>query len=117
MRPASLFQATRLLPVTPPAAEYDESMTKRITVSLPDDLVAEAEHAVAIGRSPNVSAYVARAMSEQRDQDTLTELIADMWSEGARPTGADYTRASELLGFTVKPSVPVSEEGTMGVAS
>jgi len=92
-------------------------MTKRITVSLPDDLVAEAEHAVAVGRSPNVSAYVARAMREQRDQDVLTELIADMWSKGARPTGADYTRASELLGFTVKPSVPVSEEGTMGVAS
>lgn len=92
-------------------------MTKRITVSLPDELVVEAEHAVATGRSPNVSAYVARALSEQRDQDTLTDLIADMWSEGTRPTGADYARASELLGFTVVPSVPVGEDETMGVAS
>lgn len=97
-------------------------MTKRITVSLPDELVEDAERAVESGRAPNVSAYVARAMNEQREEDTLTELIADMWAAGARPTHADYDRASELLGFTIKPSVPVSGHGQkhgteMGVAS
>lgn len=43
-------------------------------------------------------------MTEQRYKDALTELAGDMWNEGARPTQADYDRASELLGFTVTPS-------------
>lgn len=87
-------------------------MTKRITVSLPDALVDDAEKAVATGRAPNVSAYVARAMTEQSEEDTLTELIAEMWATGARPTQADYDHASELLGFTVRPSVPISGSGS-----
>lgn len=91
-------------------------------MSLPDELVEEAQEAVESGRAPNVSAYVARAMNEQREQDTLTELIAEMWAAGARPTQADYDRASELLGFTIKPSVPVAgrdrkHETEIGVAS
>lgn len=42
-----------------PTGEYDQSMTRRITVSLPDHLVDAAAAAVEDGRVASVSAYVA----------------------------------------------------------
>lgn len=73
-------------------------MTTKITVSLPDDLVAEANEAVEAGRAASVSAYVADAMSEQREQDTLTELVGDMIAENGRPSQEDYEWAETVLG-------------------
>ncbi|NQU36068.1 MAG: toxin-antitoxin system antitoxin subunit [Actinobacteria bacterium] len=73
-------------------------MTTKITVSLPDELVAEANAAVETGRASSVSAYVADAMSEQREQDTLTQLIGDMIAEDGPPSPQDYEWAEAVLG-------------------
>lgn len=73
-------------------------MTTKITVSLPDELVAEANEAVETGRVASVSAYVADAMSEQREQDTLTELVRDMIAEDGQPSPRDYEWAEAVLG-------------------
>ena len=43
--------------------EYDDRMNKRITVSLPEHLVAEATQAAVSGRASSVSAYVAEALA------------------------------------------------------
>ncbi|MDP4013861.1 MAG: hypothetical protein U0990_07510 [Candidatus Nanopelagicales bacterium] len=85
-------------------------MTKKITVSLPDELVLEAQRAVEQGRADNVSAYVARAMSQQREDDTLTELVSQMRSSGGEPTPEDYAWASQVLGHPVThPVTPAGE--------
>lgn len=78
-------------------------MTRKITVSLPDELVLAAKRAVELGLADSVSAYVARAMSQQRADDTLTELVSQMRSSGGEPTPADYAWASQVLGHTVAP--------------
>ena len=73
-------------------------MTTKITVSLPDELVAEAAEAVETGRAASVSAYVASAMSEQREQDTLSQLVSDMIAENGPPTAQDFEWAEAVLG-------------------
>jgi antitoxin ParD1/3/4 len=46
---------------------YPESMsTKRVTISLPEEVAAEAERAVQAGDAKSVSAYVAGALQAQQ---------------------------------------------------
>lgn len=51
---------------------------KRITVSLPDDIVEEAREMVEAGEVASVSAYVAEAMRSFHYRPTLKELLEDM---------------------------------------
>ena len=55
-----------------------DGMTVKITVSLPDHLVTAAKRAVDQGQAPSVSAYVAAAMEDYREPETLAEFLADM---------------------------------------
>ncbi|MCL2464689.1 MAG: hypothetical protein FWF28_06445 [Micrococcales bacterium] len=72
-------------------------MTTKIAVSLPDDLVAAAHAAVASGRSPSVSGYVAEALDLRRRHDSLAELLAEMTAEDGRPNAEDLARARREL--------------------
>ena len=63
---------------------YDQSMTRRITVSLPDHLVDQAVAAVEAGRATSVSAYVAEALTEKAARETLADFLAD-WRDKAGP--------------------------------
>ncbi|PUA82445.1 toxin-antitoxin system antitoxin subunit [Nocardioides currus] len=63
-------------------------MTTRITVSLPEELVAAAHAAVAAGSATSVSAYVASALSEKAGRETLAGLLAE-WVEELGPPTAD----------------------------
>lgn len=79
------------------ADQYDQSMSARITVSLPDDLVASAAAAVAAGRATSVSAYVATAMREKIERESVAELLAE-WRSGAEPlTAADEAWVQNAL--------------------
>ena len=49
--------------------QYDPDMTKRITVSLPDDVAAYLDNAI------NVSAVVAEAVRAQMDRAAATEEL------------------------------------------
>ena len=49
--------------------QYDPDMTKRITVSLPDDVAAHLDNAI------NVSAVVAEAVRAQMDRAAATEEL------------------------------------------
>ena len=53
-------------------------MTTKITVSLPDVLVAAARRAVREGQAASVSAYVAAAMSEFQVGDSLQDLLDEL---------------------------------------
>ena len=69
-------------------ATYDQSMSIRITVSLPDDLVAVAQAAVRDGRAASVSAYVASALREKAGRESVAEVLAE-WRSEAGPLLAD----------------------------
>lgn len=79
--------------------KYDLGMTTKIAVSLPDELVAEAKAAVAAGRSPSVSAYVADAMRGASRRETLREVLDDIFDEIGHPTPEDRAWAREQLGL------------------
>jgi len=73
--------------------------TRKIAVSLPSELVEHAQRAVAEGRAPSVSAYVARALEEQAKLDDLGSLLAEMLTETGGPLTADEQRdADRVLG-------------------
>ncbi len=68
------------------------SMTMvKITVSLPEELVAQAKAAVAAGRAASVSGYVAEAMFElgEFDEDAF---MAQMWEEAGGPPTEEEMR-------------------------
>lgn len=67
-----------------PNIEYDFRM-KRITVSLPEELVDAASRAVAAGQARNVSALVAAALREYERRESLDQILADWNSETPVP--------------------------------
>lgn len=72
----------------------------KIAVSLPQPLVQAARVAVAAGRAPNVSAYVARALEEQIKLDDLDSLLAELLSQSGGPlSGSERARIDEEAGW------------------
>ena len=73
--------------------------TSKIAVSLPAGLVEQAHRAVAEGRAPSVSAYVARALEEQAKLDDLGSMLEQMLAETGGPlTTAERRAADRALG-------------------
>ncbi|MER7134426.1 hypothetical protein [Streptosporangium saharense] len=68
-------------------------MTKRITISLPDDLADEAQ------RSGNASGYIAEALREQRRIREGMAALERLWGPGWQDdiTEADTERANRLF--------------------
>ena len=63
---------------------------KRITVSLPDDLVDRIKRVAGEG---HVSSYVATAIAEYQEGETLDQILAD-W-EAETPTTDEMRRQAE----------------------
>ena len=85
---------------TGPEGRYARGMTMKIAVSLPDDLVAAARQAVADGRAPSVSAFVAAAIEEHGRYERLTVLLSEMAAEAGPPTEEDRRWARQTLGLS-----------------
>lgn len=72
----------------------------KIAVSLPEELVEAARSAVQAGRSPSVSAYVARALEERVKLDDLDSLLAEMLAETGGPmSDAERTDIDRVAGW------------------
>ncbi len=69
--------------------------TSKIAVSLPTEAVERARRAVASGRAPSVSAYVARALEHQADTDDLEALLQEMLAETGGPLTPDERQAAD----------------------
>lgn len=78
---------------------YDDGMTTKIAVSLPDELVEQARAAVDGGRAASVSAYVAEAMARHGREETLREVLDDYFAEFGQPTQEERSWAREVLGL------------------
>ncbi len=71
---------------------------EKIAVSLPPHLVKAAKKAVRAGRAPNVSSYVASALTEKAKLDDLSTLLEEMLAEtGGPPTAAERKAAARIL--------------------
>ena len=69
--------------------------TSKIAVSLPSELVEQAQRAVAEGRAGSVSAYVARALEEKAKLDDLASLLDEMLAESGGPLTAKERKAAD----------------------
>lgn len=76
---------------------YDDGMTTRITVDLPDDLVEEARRAVKRGDVASVSVYITEALRNQRPKITPEGFFAEWYAESGPPSAEDYAWAEEQL--------------------
>jgi len=74
-------------------------MNKRITVSLPEHLVAEASAAADSGRASSVSAYVAEALAEKSGRDSLDDFLAEWRAEVGPATADESSWAEQALGL------------------
>ena len=66
---------------------------KRITVSLPDELVDEIKRVAGEGR---VSAYVVRALEEYQEKESLADILAAWETENPVPDKARAWAEAEL---------------------
>ena len=73
-------------------------MNVRITVSLPEELAAEASAAAEAGRVSSVSAYVAAALAEKSGRESLDAFLAEWRAEVGPPTDEESAWAERALG-------------------
>lgn len=73
-------------------------MRSRITVTVDQTAVEAAEAAVAAGRAPSVSAWVASAMSERAQSESLKDVLADIRAELGPPSDEETAWARSVLG-------------------
>ena len=81
---------------------YAPSMTaKRITISVPEEVVDKAQRAVDSGDAPNVSAYFARLAEREPDWALARQAVDQMLAEAPAATPEDdqwVRRNLELIG-------------------
>jgi hypothetical protein len=74
-------------------------MRSRVTVTVDQETVRTAEAAVAAGRAPSVSAWVAAAMSERARRERLADVLADIRAELGPATDDETAWARSVLGL------------------
>jgi hypothetical protein len=67
---------------------------KRITVSLPDDLVDKVKRAA--GGEGQVSSYVASALTDYQERESLDEILASWQSETPVPDDVRRQATAEM---------------------
>jgi Arc/MetJ-type ribon-helix-helix transcriptional regulator len=74
-------------------------MTKKITISLPDEQVAAAQRAVAEGRTASVSAFISAALARRDPDREALEWLDEMVREHGPITEEHTAWARRALGL------------------
>jgi Arc/MetJ-type ribon-helix-helix transcriptional regulator len=74
--------------------------TKRVTVSLPEEVAAQLERAVAAGDAKSVSAYVADALQAQQARRRAFTALETLY--GGPPTPEALAEARTAMGLPPK---------------
>lgn len=74
-------------------------MRSRVTVTVDQETVRTAEAAVAAGRAPSVSAWVASAMAERARRESLADVLAEIRAELGPATDEETAWARSVLGL------------------
>jgi predicted transcriptional regulator len=79
---------------------------KRITVSLPDELAERVRHAA--GGEGQVSSYVATALADYQERESLAEILAAWQSETpiSDETARQAAAALDVVGIQQRPTRP-----------
>lgn len=75
-------------------------MTKKITISLPDEQVEIARRAVASGRAASVSAYISDRLALPDPTEEMLRLLDEMDEEHGPTTAEHEAWARRALGLT-----------------
>ena len=73
------------------------SMTKKIGVSLPDDLYEWAAREVKAGKAESVSGLIAESLDARRARAELESLVADLTAELGEPDDERKAKLEEIL--------------------
>jgi Arc/MetJ-type ribon-helix-helix transcriptional regulator len=65
-----------------------DGMTKKLAISLPDELAEQVAAAVRHGRVPSASAYIAKAIEAYEEPMTLTQFFEE-WRQEVGPSSPD----------------------------
>jgi hypothetical protein len=77
----------------------------KIAISLPPETLASARKAVRDGHAPSVSAFVAQAIDQLAERDSLLAFVRDLLADsGGPPTAAERARARKDLGLSDRAS-------------
>jgi Arc/MetJ-type ribon-helix-helix transcriptional regulator len=76
---------------------YDGSMTKKIGISLSDDLYEWAAREVAAGRADSVSALLAHGLEVLRSRSELAAIVRDLEAEIGEVDEETKARGEEAL--------------------
>lgn len=74
-------------------------MKTRVTVTVDEATAQAAEAAVAQGRAPSVSAWVASAMAERAQRESLADVLAEIRAELGPATDDETAWARSVLGL------------------
>jgi len=74
-------------------------MRSRVTVTVDQEAVRTAEAAVAAGRAPSVSAWVASAMAERARRESLADVLAEIRADLGPATDEETAWARSVLGL------------------
>lgn len=79
--------------------KYAFHMRTRLTVTVDPETAKAAEAAVAAGRAPSVSAWVAAAMAERARRERLADVLAEIRAELGPATDEETAWARSVLGL------------------
>lgn len=74
-------------------------MRTRVTVTVDDEAVRAAEAAVAAGRAPSLSAWVASAMTDRAHREKLADVLKEIRSSLGPATDEETAWARSVLGL------------------
>lgn len=74
-------------------------MRTRVTVTVEDDIARAAAEAVAAGHAPSVSSWVASAMTERAQRESLADVLAEIRTELGPATDEETAWARSVLGL------------------
>ncbi len=86
--------------------KYLVSVTKRITISVPDDVAAQLEH---VGER-QVSAYVVRALRQAAEREERSQALEELFLRFGRP-GPDEQAQAQVFADRVDAWRSVRPEG------
>jgi hypothetical protein len=96
-RPTACAALARLSQMPAPP-RYDIGMTRaKIAISLPKHQLARVHREIRAGRADSVSGYIAGALAEQENRDSLRTLLHDLIEQHGKPAPEDVQWAKRML--------------------
>ena len=69
----------------------------KIAITLPRTQLAQVKRAVRSGQASSVSGYIASALAEKEERESLRSLIEELKAEHGKPTKGDVAWAKRVL--------------------